>query len=58
MDALLFLIPIALALGGFGLAGFFWTLRAGQYDDLDGAAVRILLDNDSTRPPDDPARPR
>ncbi|MFA5120474.1 cbb3-type cytochrome oxidase assembly protein CcoS [Zavarzinia sp.] len=47
MDAILFLIPIALALGGLGLAAFLWTTSNGQYDDLDGAAVRILFDNDS-----------
>lgn len=51
MGPLLFLVPIALALGGLGLAGFFWALRSGQYDDLDGAAARILIDNDAPEPP-------
>lgn len=46
MLPLLFLIPIALALGGLGLAGFMWALRTGQYDDLDGASERILYDDD------------
>ncbi|WP_281301930.1 MULTISPECIES: cbb3-type cytochrome oxidase assembly protein CcoS [unclassified Iodidimonas] len=46
MSVLLFLIPIALFLGGLGLAAFLWSLRSGQYDDLDGAAARILLDDD------------
>ena len=46
MTALLFLIPIALLLGGAGLAAFFWALKSGQYDDPDGAAERILLDDD------------
>lgn len=46
MNALLLLIPVALMLGGLGLAAFFWTVRAGQYSDLDGAANRILNDND------------
>lgn len=46
MSILLFLIPLALCLGGLGLAAFFWTLRAGQYDDMDGAAHRILNDDD------------
>ena len=46
MDSLLLLIPIALALGFFYLAAFLWTLRTGQYDDLDGAAARILFDDD------------
>jgi cbb3-type cytochrome oxidase maturation protein len=44
MDSLLILIPAALALGLLGLAGFLWSLRSGQYDDLDGAASRILFD--------------
>jgi cbb3-type cytochrome oxidase maturation protein len=42
----LFLIPIALALGVAGLAAFLWCLRSGQFDDLDGAAERVLLDED------------
>ncbi|MBK5911997.1 cbb3-type cytochrome oxidase assembly protein CcoS [Rhodothalassium salexigens] len=46
MSVLLVLIPIALFLGALGLAGFLWSLRAGQYEDLDGAAGRILLDDD------------
>ena len=46
MDALSWLIPAALALGGVGLLAFMWSLRSGQYDDLDGAAQRILTDDD------------
>lgn len=46
MDVLIYLIPIALALGGVGLAAFFWALKNGQFDDLDGAAHRILRDDD------------
>lgn len=38
------LIPISLALGVIGLAAFLWSLKSGQYEDLDGAAERILLD--------------
>lgn len=45
----LYLVPIALGLGLVGLAAFMWTLRDGQYEDLDGAAERILHD-DSDRP--------
>jgi cbb3-type cytochrome oxidase maturation protein len=37
---------MALLLGLIGLIGFMWTLKSGQYDDLDGAAVRILPDDD------------
>lgn len=40
------LLPIALGLGLIALAAFFWALRSGQYDDPDGAAERILLDED------------
>lgn len=47
MSILLYLIPIALILGLVGLAGFVWALKSGQYDDLDGAARRILIDEDN-----------
>lgn len=46
MNGLALLIPIALLLGLAGLAAFFWALRAGQFEDLDGAAMRILLDDE------------
>ena len=46
MIAIAYLIPIALLLGGAGLAAFFWAVRSGQYDDLDGAAQRVLIDED------------
>ena len=46
MTILMFLIPVALLLGGLGLAAFLWALRSGQYEDLDGAASRILFDED------------
>ena len=46
MDVLVYLIPIALLLGGIGLAAFLWSLKSGQYDDLDGAAHRILIDEE------------
>lgn len=49
MNDFFYLIPIALGLGIAGLAGFMWSLRSGQYDDLDGAAERILQD-DGDRP--------
>jgi len=45
MTSLAWLIPAALALGGLGLAGFLWSLKTGQYDDLDGAAWRALQDD-------------
>lgn len=46
MSDFFYLIPVALALGAAGLAAFLWSLRNGQYDDLDGAAERILFDDD------------
>jgi cbb3-type cytochrome oxidase maturation protein len=50
MNVLLYLIPIALFMGGIGLAAFIWSLRSGQYDDLEGAAWRILQDDDQPKP--------
>ncbi|QFT76473.1 cbb3-type cytochrome oxidase assembly protein CcoS [Erythrobacter sp. THAF29] len=44
MTVLAILIPIALIMGAAGLAAFFWAMRNGQYEDLDGAAHRILID--------------
>jgi cbb3-type cytochrome oxidase maturation protein len=46
MTVLLYLIPIALGLGLAGLFAFLWSLRSGQYDDLEGAALRVLEDDD------------
>lgn len=46
MNVLVFLIPVALLLGGAGLAAFFWSLKSGQFDDPEGAAQRILMDED------------
>lgn len=43
---MIFLIPAAVLMGAVGLAAFFWSLKAGQYEDLDGAAHRILLDDE------------
>jgi cbb3-type cytochrome oxidase maturation protein len=46
MNVLVYLVPVALGLGLIGLAAFLWSLRSGQYDDIDGAALRILPDDD------------
>jgi len=46
VNGILILIPIALGLGLLGLAGFFWSLRQGQFDDLDGAALRIFVEDE------------
>jgi cbb3-type cytochrome oxidase maturation protein len=45
MDVLVILIPLALGLGGLGLAAFLWSLKRNQYDDLDGAAWRAIIDD-------------
>ncbi len=50
MTALAFLIPIALGLGGLGLAAFMWSLKNGQFDDLEGAAWRALDDAPAEAP--------
>ncbi len=54
MEQLVILIPIALVLGLVGLVAFLWSLKSGQYDDLEGAANRILFDDDE----DDPDPPK
>jgi cbb3-type cytochrome oxidase maturation protein len=46
MTVLVYLVPIALVLGLTGLTAFLWSLRNGQYDDMEGAALRILSDDD------------
>jgi cbb3-type cytochrome oxidase maturation protein len=46
MNVLVYLIPIALTLGLAGLVAFFWAIKNNQFDDLDGAAHRILRDDD------------
>lgn len=47
MTGLTILIPLAIGTGLVGLGAFLWALRNGQYEDLDGAAVRILIDEDA-----------
>jgi cbb3-type cytochrome oxidase maturation protein len=55
MNVLIYLIPVALLLGGIGLAAFLWAIRSGQFEDLDGEAQRILINDD--RPLGDPDAP-
>jgi cbb3-type cytochrome oxidase maturation protein len=50
MTVLLILIPAALFLGLLGLVAFMWALRSRQFEDLDGAAHRVLFDDDPPRP--------
>lgn len=54
MEVLIYLVPLALVLGGLGLVGFLWSLKSGQYDDLEGAGWRAILDDDES-PSDAPA---
>jgi len=46
MEVLVILVPLALSLGLAGLAAFLWSLKSGQYEDLDGAAWRAIADDD------------
>ena len=46
MSGLAILIPIALFLGLSGLGAFFWAVRSGQFEDMDGAGARILIDEE------------
>ena len=50
MNGVLILLPIALGLGLLGLASFFWAMRDGQFEDPDGAASRILIDEEGPTP--------
>jgi len=54
MEVLIFLVPMALTLGLLGLVGFLWSLKSGQYDDLDGAAWRAIMDDDAPADPPPP----
>jgi cbb3-type cytochrome oxidase maturation protein len=57
LSGLLYLIPIALFLGLLGLGAFMWAMRSGQFDDLDGAAERILHDEDDDERDDNEEKP-
>lgn len=46
MDILYFLIPLALVVLGIAIAGFIWAVKTGQFEDMDGPAHRILMDDD------------
>lgn len=47
MTSLLLLIPIAVGVSLVGLVGFLWALRSGQFEDLEGAAARILIEDEA-----------
>lgn len=57
MSGLALLIPLALALGLGGLGAFFWAMKRGQFEDMDGAGMRILIDDDQPLPPAPDDRP-
>jgi cbb3-type cytochrome oxidase maturation protein len=57
MNVLVYLVPMALGLGLVGLFAFLWSLNHGQYDDMDGAALRMLRDDDLGRDPGDRKTP-
>lgn len=48
MNILIYLIPIALSLGAIGLLAFFWAVKTGQFEDLDGAPHRMLRDDEDS----------
>ena len=50
MEVMVILVPLALGLGLVGLLGFLWSLKSGQYDDLEGAAWRAIADDDEPAP--------
>jgi cbb3-type cytochrome oxidase maturation protein len=58
VTSILYLIAISVTLGAIGLAAFLWSLKSGQYDDMEGAANRILFDDApaAPRPPATPAK--
>lgn len=53
MDVILYLLPLALLIGFGALIAFVWTLKSGQYEDMDGAARRILSDEYDDEPKQD-----
>ena len=50
MTVLYLLVPLALLMAGAGVWAFFWSVRDGQYDDVETPAIRILLDEESDAP--------
>lgn len=54
MDILFLLIPISLIIMGIAIGLFLWAIRSGQFEDLEGPAHRILMDDDDPRIPRKP----
>jgi len=57
MNVIFLLAPFSVALGLLAVGAFFWTLRAGQYEDIKGAAERILIDDEDLDGPGDKQEP-
>ena len=51
MNVLIILLPIALFLGTLGLIGFIWSMKTGQFDDLEGAGWRAIMNEDDSMDP-------
>jgi cbb3-type cytochrome oxidase maturation protein len=51
MSILYLLIPLGVGLMAVAIVFFIWTVRTGQYDDLEGPAHRILMDDDDPKIP-------
>ena len=54
MEVIFGLIPLMIILGLVGVIIFFWSVRSGQYEDLEGDANRILMDEDDPLLPESP----
>ena len=57
MDIIYLLIPITLVLAGLMVWALMWAIKSGQFDDLEGPAHQILMDDDETPPTVDPRPP-
>lgn len=53
MNVLYLLVPLALLLAGAGVAAFVWSVRNGQYDDVETPGMRILMEDDMPGPSSD-----
>jgi len=58
MDVLYGLIPLMIVLGLIGVGIFIWSVRSGQYDDMEGDANRILMDDDDPLLPENYDKPK
>ncbi len=55
MNVLYFLVPLALLLAATGVAGFIWSVRSGQFDDVETPGLRVLFDDEESLPSGDTA---